>query len=50
MRNLLIIEYRDMKNIKEQLHMKENDRLYYLFYRSFIEEGMKMVEKQYSKK
>lgn len=39
-----------MKNINEQLYMKENDRLYHLFYRSFVEEGMRMVEKQYSKR
>lgn len=43
MRNVLTIQYRDMKTIKEQL--KENDRLYHLLYKSFIEEGMRMVEK-----
>lgn len=43
MRNVLTIQYRDMKTIKEQL--KENDRLYHLLYKSFIEESMRMVEK-----
>lgn len=49
MRNLFTIQYRDMKNIKEQLYMKENDKLYHLFYMSFVDEGMRIVEKQYSK-